>query len=49
MAEQKKIAEERGAGGLSTLFVPDLDGTLLGADARISQESAAWLLSLIHI
>ena len=28
---------------MSTLFVTDLDGTLLGADARISQESAALL------
>ena len=47
MAEQKKIAEERGAGGLSTLFVTDLDGTLLGADARISQESAALLRPML--
>ena len=40
-------AEERGAGGLSTLFVTDLDGTLLGADARISQESAALLRPML--
>ena len=40
-------AEERGVGGLSTLFVTDLDGTLLGADARISQESAALLRPML--
>ena len=32
---------------MSTLFVTDLDGTLLGADARISQESAALLRPML--
>ena len=32
---------------MSTLFVTDLDGTLLGADARISQESAALLSPML--
>ena len=32
---------------MSTLFVADLDGTLLGADARISQESAALLRPML--
>lgn len=32
---------------MSTLFVTDLDGTLLGADARISQESAALLRTML--
>lgn len=43
----KENRQGKGAAALSTLFVTDLDGTLLGADARISQESVSLLRPLL--